>query len=190
MILLKNIRLIIVFVYSSICVGQVNISGSVSDSLNPISSATVILKDSLSKSIIAYTYTDDEGIYQLKTNKTGRFNLVVSSLGYEAKTVPLVLNSKQKNLKIDVVLKEKPMDLDEVIIQAESPISISNDTINFKTKYFTDSTEQTVEDLLRRIPGLQIDSEGTIKVGNQEIEKLMVDGVSYRQGKVESTSFF
>jgi hypothetical protein len=89
-----------------------------------------------------------------------------------------------------VVLKEKPMDLDEVIIQAESPISISNDTINFKTKYFTDSTEQTVEDLLRRIPGLQIDSEGTIKVGNQEIEKLMVDGVSYRQGKVESTSFF
>ena len=176
MILLKNIRLIIVFVYSSICVGQVNISGSVSDSLNPISSATVILKDSLSKSIIAYTYTDDEGIYQLKTNKTGRFNLVVSSLGYEAKTVPLVLNSEQKNLKIDVVLKEKPMDLDEVIIQAESPISISNDTINFKTKYFTDGTEQTVEDLLRRIPGLQIDSEGTIKVGNQEIEKLMVDG--------------
>ena len=176
MILLKNIRLIIVFVYSSICVGQVNISGSVSDSLNPISSATVILKDSLSKSIIAYTYTDDKGIYQLKTNKTGRFNLVVSSLGYEAKTVPLVLNSEQKNLKIDVVLKEKPMDLDEVIIQAESPISISNDTINFKTKYFTDGTEQTVEDLLRRIPGLQIDSEGTIKVGNQEIEKLMVDG--------------
>ncbi|EMY81147.1 hypothetical protein pgond44_07910 [Psychroflexus gondwanensis ACAM 44] len=176
MILLKNIRLIIVFVYSSICFGQVNISGSVSDSLNPISSATVILKDSLSKSIIAYTYTDDEGIYQLKTNKTGRFYLVVSSLGYEAKTVPLVLNSEQKNLKIDVVLKEKPMDLDEVIIQAESPISISNDTINFKTKYFTDGTEQTVEDLLRRIPGLQIDSEGTIKVGNQEIEKLMVDG--------------
>jgi hypothetical protein len=176
MILLKNIRLIIVFVYSSICVGQVNISGSVSDSLNPISSATVILKDSLSKSIIAYTYTDDEGIYQLKTNKTGGFNLVVSSLGYEAKTVPLVLNSEQKNLKIDVVLKEKPMDLDEVIIQAETPISISNDTINFKTKYFTDGTEQTVEDLLRRIPGLQIDSEGTIKVGNQEIEKLMVDG--------------
>jgi len=155
---------------------QTAITGSVKDESSNLYSVSVILKDSLSKSIIAYTYTDDEGIYQLKTNKTGRFNLVVSSLGYEAKTVPLVLNSEQKNLKIDVVLKEKPMDLDEVIIQAESPISISNDTINFKTKYFTDGTEQTVEDLLRRIPGLQIDSEGTIKVGNQEIEKLMVDG--------------
>lgn len=155
---------------------QTAITGSVKDESSNLYSVSVILKDSLSKSIISYTYTDDEGIYQLKTNKTGRFNLVVSSLGYEAKTVPLVLNSEQKNLKIDVVLKEKPMDLDEVIIQAETPISISNDTINFKTKYFTDGTEQTVEDLLRRIPGLQIDSEGTIKVGNQEIEKLMVDG--------------
>jgi hypothetical protein len=168
--------LVVVFLFKNLCFSQTTISGSVKDESDNLYSVSVILKDSLSKSIIAYTYTDDKGIFQLKTNKIGKFNLVVSSLGYEAKTLPLVLNSEQKNLKIDVVLKEKPMDLDEVIFRVESPISVSNDTINFKTKYFTDGTEQTVEDLLRRIPGLQIDSEGTIKVGNQEIEKLMVDG--------------
>src|SRR5690606_5979425 len=56
------------------------------------------------------------------------------------------------------------------------PISIKKDTIIFKASAFTDGTEQTVEDLLKKIPGVYIDSDGTIKVGNQEIEKLMVDG--------------
>ncbi|WP_241148038.1 TonB-dependent receptor [Lacinutrix jangbogonensis] len=68
------------------------------------------------------------------------------------------------------------MHLDEVIIQAEKSISIKKDTINFKTKYFVNGTEKTVEDLLKRIPGINIDSEGIIKIGNQEIEKLMIDG--------------
>ena len=53
---------------------------------------------------------------------------------------------------------------------------IKKDTIRFKTKFYTKGNEQTVEQLLKTIPGLNIDAEGTIKVGNQEIEKLMIDG--------------
>lgn len=156
---------------------QTTISGIISsENYLPLASANVILKDSLSTSILAYTYTNDKGIYVLNTEKTGMFNLVVSSLGFERKTIPLELKKTQTELILDVVLKEQPMNLNEIIIQAENPISIKKDTISFKTKYFTDGTEQTVEELLQKIPGLQIDDQGTIKVGNQEIEKLMVDG--------------
>ena len=58
----------------------------------------------------------------------------------------------------------------------EPSISIKKDTISFKTKYFLKGDEVVVEDLLKSIPGLNIDAEGTIKIGNQEIEKLMIDG--------------
>ncbi|EGV43182.1 TonB-dependent receptor [Bizionia argentinensis JUB59] len=173
----KIIYLQIIILFSpTILFSQSKIFGSIKDNADSLYSVSVILKDSVSKTIIAYTYSDDKGNYVLKTNKYGKFNLVFTSLGYESKTASLVLNSEQNELNIDVVLKGKPMNLDEVIIQADRPMSIKEDTINFKTKYFVNGTEQTVEDLLKKIPGLQIDSEGTIKVGNQEIEKLMIDG--------------
>ncbi len=154
-----------------------DIKGLILDTKNkPLMYTNVVLKDSISKSIVAYSYSNQKGIYNLKPNKSGKFNLIFTSLGYETKTIPLVLNSKQKQLKIDAILKEKIMDLDEVIIQSELPISIKKDTIKFKTKYYVKGTEQTIEDLLKIIPGINISSDGTIKIGNQEIEKLMVDG--------------
>lgn len=160
----------------NVCFSQTTIYGSVKDSSGSLYSANVILKDSLSKSIIAYTYSENNGNFELKINEFGKFNLVFTSLGYEAKTIPLVLNSEQKELKIDVVLKDKPMDLDEVIIKADLPMSVKEDTISFKTKFYVKGNEQTVEELLKTIPGVNINSDGTIKIGNQEIEKLMVDG--------------
>ncbi|GAA0760470.1 carboxypeptidase-like regulatory domain-containing protein [Psychroflexus lacisalsi] len=171
-----SLTIVIIFLFQILCFSQIVISGSVKDEKDNVFSVSVILKDSLSKFIIEYTYSDNDGNYQLKINKSGKFNMLFASLGYQSKTVPIVISPNQDNLEIDVILIEKSMDLDEVIILAERPIRVQNDTITFKSKYFTDGTEQTVEDLLRRIPGLQIDSEGTIKVGNQEIEKLMVDG--------------
>lgn len=162
--------------FQNICFSQITIYGNVKDNLGSLYSASVILKDSLSKSIIAYTYSDKNGNFELKSNKLGKLNLVITSLGYEAKTIPLVLVKEQKELKIDVVLNDKPMDLDEVIIKVDLPMTVKKDTISFKTKYYVRGNEQTVEDLLRTIPGININSDGTIKIGNQEIEKLMVDG--------------
>ncbi len=168
--------LITFFLLQNLCFSQTTISGSVRDSSNNLYSASVILKDSLSKSIIAYAYSDDKGNFVLKTDKLGRFNLIFTSLGYEVKTIPLDISKEQKELKFDVVLEDKPMVLDEIIIKADLPMSIKQDTISFKTKFFTNGTEQSVEELLKTIPGININADGTIKIGNQEIEKLMVDG--------------
>ncbi len=158
------------------CCAQTKIYGSVTNNEEPLHYASIVLKDSLSKSIIAYTYSNKNGNYQLETTKTGTFSLVYSSLGFETKTVVIVLVKEDKALKTNIVLKEKPVGLNEVIIQTERAISVSKDTINFKAKFFVDGTEQTVEDLLKKIPGININSDGTIKIGNQEIEKLMIDG--------------
>lgn len=166
---------ILVFL-ENICFSQTTIYGSVKDSSGSLYSASVILKDSLSKSIIAYSYSDDIGKYKLITNKIGKFNLVFTSLGYDSQVISVVLTKEQKEIKIDVVLKDKPMDLDEVIITADLPMNAKEDTISFKTKFYKRGNEQTVEDLLKTIPGININADGTIKIGNQEIEKLMVDG--------------
>lgn len=173
-----SIILLLIFFYPKLNAQTTfEIKGLIIDKTNkPLIYTNVILKDSISKSIIAYSFSNQNGIYNLKTNKYGKFNLIFTSLGYEIKTVPLLLNSRQKQLIIDVTLNEKMTKLDEVIIQAERPFSINKDTINFKTKFYVKGNEQTVEELLKTIPGVNINSDGTIKIGNQEIEKLMVDG--------------
>ena len=74
-------------------------------------------------------------------------------------------------------VKEIGEDFAEIAVESlEKPIRVKNDTIVFNAKYFQTGDEQVVEDLLKKIPGISVDDNGTIKVGNQEIDKLMVDG--------------
>ncbi len=170
----KLIFLITFLFFQNICFSQTKISGIVKNAKKNLFSASVILKDS-TNNIVDYTYASEKGIYQFSTIKKGKFNITFSSLGYKTKTISFVITN-QKNIKLDAILEEKPFELNEIIIEAEKAIKQKKDTITFKTKFFVNGTEQTVEDLLKKIPGLNIDSQGTIKVGNQEIEKLMIDG--------------
>ena len=66
--------------------------------------------------------------------------------------------------------------LQEVVVQSRRPITVKKDTIVFDAKSFLQGNEQVVEDLLKKIPGLNVLTDGTIKIGNQEVEKVMIDG--------------
>lgn len=155
---------------------QIKINGKIIDSKNlPIISASIILKDNTGK-IITYTYTDELGKYELKTEKLGKFVLIASSMGFEQKSIDLTLENKNETKTIDFTLTPKITELKEIIIETKRPITIKNDTIIFNADSFKQGNEQTVEDLLKKIPGINIDANGTIKVGNQEIEKVMIDG--------------
>jgi len=161
--------------FKFICFSQTKITGTISDNFEKLNAVSIVLKDSVTNSILEYTYSSENGVYELSTTKKRKFNLTFSALGYKTKTIYFEITN-QKEIKINVILKEQPFELNEIIIEADKAIKVKKDTITFKTKFFVNGTEQTVEDLLKKIPGLQIDSEGTIKVGNQEIEKLMIDG--------------
>lgn len=176
----KQVRIILLLTCFFIQInsyGQVIIKGDVYNQNNSaLQQVSVIIEDSTNDSVLYYTYTNEAGSFQFDVYKTGIFNLKFRCLGYEHKTIITEIRNNQKEIKLNVNLKEKPISIDEVIIQAERPISIKKDTISFITKYFTNGTEQTIEELLEKIPGLQIDCEGAIKVGNKEIEKIMVEG--------------
>lgn len=171
----RFILILIILCNQNFCFSQIKITGYVKShkSKSLLNSVNVILKDSLNKSILTYTYTDINGKYLLEVNKKGNYNISFSSLGYMKKVIPIkVIKEKEKN----VFLKEEILKLDEIVVQATRPITIKKDTIVFNVKSFLKGNEEVVEDLLKNIPGFNIDSKGTIRVGNQEIEKVMVDG--------------
>ena len=161
---------------SYFCFSQTIISGTVRDKSSQLNSVSVVLLDSLTQFTLDYCYTDNNGRFKFKSDDLGNYKLMFSALNFKEKIISINISKAQKELYFDVILEEKIMDLDEVVINAESPMSVKEDTISFKTKYYSRGNEQNVEDLLKNIPGINISSEGVIKVGNQEIEKLMIDG--------------
>lgn len=155
---------------------QNKISGSIKESINqPIPNASIILKDSMDN-VISYTYSDESGNYSLSFEEKGIFDLFVSSLGFEQKNIQLIFENDYKQKISNFILIPKITELNEVFIENSRPITIKKDTIVFDAKSFAQGNEQVVEDLLKKIPGLIVETDGTIKVGNQEIEKVMIDG--------------
>lgn len=155
---------------------QSTISGKVSDTLQkPIPYVNVFLKVKNQDGIIAFTTTQENGSYELITDRSGNFELSFSSISFQVKTKALSLENG-KNYNLDVILKEETFTLDEVIINTDRAITIKKDTIIFNADSFKKGNEETVEDLLKNIPGITMDSDGTIKIGDREIEKVMVEG--------------
>jgi len=155
---------------------QIEVSGVVTDSAKiPIPFANVMLNLRDTKTIVAYTATNAEGYYLFKTDKSGEFDLQFSALSYKISSTPVTLESGQ-NKTVNAILSYEPMALDEIVIIAERDILKRPDTTIFKASAFTRGNEQVVEDLLKNIPGLTVEEDGTIKVGNREVEKVMVDG--------------
>lgn len=171
---IKFTTLIIILTYN--LNAQSKISGLVKNVKNElINSASVILRDNTGE-ILLYTYTDEFGRYNLKTDETGKLFLIISSFEYEQKENEILIEFKNQILTQNFILVAKTTVLKEVIIESKRQIKIKNDTIIFSADSFKQGNEQTVEDLLKKIPGLNIDANGTIKVGNQEVEKVMIDG--------------
>lgn len=170
------ISLIISFL-SANCYSQSKIFGIVTEKENnAIAYANVTLQNENSQVIVNYTSTDDKGSYKLSTNKIGKFILTFSALNYESISIPIELSREVTQINENATLKYKPTELNEVTIITERPITIKKDTIVFDAKAFAQGNERVVEDLLKKIPGLSISKEGTIKVGNQEVEKVMIEG--------------
>jgi len=164
---------------SDLCYSQTLIKGKVLDTLgNPISNANVFVKPLQSKAVLDFKITNLKGEYELSLSKAGNYSLNISHLSYNKKEITLKIDSlsAQEIIIENIILKEQSYIINEIVLNSSLPINIKKDTITFKTSYFLKGHEETVEDLLKNIPGLNIDSEGKIKYGNQEIEKVMVDG--------------
>lgn len=165
----------LLFLVPSFSLSQ-KIKGKVVDEKNnPVTGVSVVLSNKETSNIVTYNFTNEKGEYELITDTTGNFELKFSALSYEIQTFETQLSEKQ-TIEQNVQMVSKAVEIDEVIIEIKRPIVVKKDTISFLVSAFAQGNEEVIEDLLKKIPGLNVDSEGTIKVGNQEVEKVMIDG--------------
>lgn len=170
----KFFCLLISFFVPFIVFGQKTISGKITNLANEPVTASILLKES--SSTISFAISNSSGIYVLKTNKTGDFQLVINALNYQSQVFDIQISSDATNIEKNIQLLSSPVSLKEIVIKTVRPITVEGDKIIFDAKSFAQGNEQVVEDLLKKIPGLNVGTDGTIKFGNQEVEKVMIDG--------------
>lgn len=154
---------------------QVSIHGKVSLKGEALGGVRIDLRLATDSRMLTYTFSDGQGNYRLQTTQSGKFILQFKSLGSEP--LSLAIAPAQTDTLIDVQMQAGGVQrLQEVIVHAKQPYQNGRDTVELAVSSFVQGDERNVEDLLRKIPGINVGSDGSIKIGNKEVEKVMVEG--------------
>ncbi len=157
------------------------LQGQAVDTLSaPLASSTVMLLNPKDSSLVNYGRADEKGAFTFKNLKSGTYLLKISYVGFLPYN-QLVKPTGEATIDLGE-LKMKPItkELFEVVVRtAKAPLTIKGDTIEYNAASFKVPPGSTVEDLLRKLPGVQIDQDGSIRAQGQEVRKVTVDGKSF-----------
>ncbi len=156
------------------------VKGIVLDSLTqlPIQYATVSVLRVKDTSLISYTVTDKNGAFTLRNLREEQSRLLITHVGHQGLHVSLDFKKGQLIDLGKLYLTNKT--LAEVIVKGERiPVVIKKDTIEFDAEAFKTRPNALVEDLLKKLPGVQVDAAGGITVNGKDVSKIKVNGKTF-----------
>lgn len=166
---------------------QVTITGTVSSRTgSPLQGVSVLLYPRDTSRILVFDVTKTSGRYSVKHNTSDTVFLVkFSSIGYQTKFTLVQTFLNVDSVKLDVSLETSSQFLDTVRINAESRVRQVGDTIIFNPEAFSLKNENTVEQLLSRLPGLTIDETGKINFNGQPVTSVLLNGDDLFKGNYQ-----
>src|SRR5699024_3238918 len=142
-------------------------------------SATVVFSPVGKSNILGYGITNKDGAYQVKLNpKADSLQLKVSFLGYEAYEKAI----EAKAQEINISLKPVSESLEEVFLR-RPPIRQRGDTLVFDPEAFKSNKDRSIQDVLKKMPGIDITPEGEIEYQGKPINKFYVEGLDLMGGQ-------
>ena len=175
-------KLVLLFVILFPVISQAqSITGKVIDNDNrPLEFAAVAVINPLDSIMISYASVDKHGKFELKNISEGKRIFQVNLIGYN--TFQKIIDFKNEPIDMGVITLKLNNELDEVIVNAITPVTIKKDTVAYNTKAFKIRTDDSVEDLLKKLPGIEIDASGKITAQGEDVSKVYVDGKEFFSG--------
>ncbi|MBT4413198.1 MAG: TonB-dependent receptor, partial [Polaribacter sp.] len=183
---MKKIILITIFMVSWVSTAQINLRGVVKDSIgSPLEMANVIALDTVAKRIASFGFTDAKGNFKLDLRNNTVYNIKISYIGY--KEVSTFITTKETNISQSFNMVEDKM-LDGITIVSKMPVTVKGDTIIYNADSFKNGSERKLEDVLKKLPGVEVNDAGEIEVEGKVVEKIMVDGKEFFSGDTKLAS--
>lgn len=183
---MKKLLLVLVlsFFVASVDAQKTNslVKGFLKDSASGegLNDATVSLITAKDSTLISFTLSSNTGYFEIKNVAGGNYVLLVSYQGFQTLKKPFsVLESSSITDLGSIQMVQDYKMLEGVVVQ-DAPIKIKGDTISYNANSFkTTKPNATAEDLLKKLPGIQVERDGTVKAQGENVQKIYVDGKEF-----------
>lgn len=155
------------------------VRGMVTDTAGKVlREATVSLLTGPDSSYVTFTITDGDGQFQFRNVATGSYRILVTYVGYRNGSVRFTVMPSTPAFDLGTLkLIPQATTLNEVtVVQERPPIAVKQDTIEYNAGSFKTRPNAQVEDLLKKLPGVEVSRDGTIKAQGQQVNRVLVDG--------------
>jgi len=171
------------FSYTLLAQSSYSIKGAMIDTASnaKLVNTTIMVLNSKDSILVKFTRAGADGSFAINSLHKGKFILLVTYPGYADYVEQFTLDSAKNNYdfgKLNMILKAKLL-ADVIIKGTRAAIKIKGDTTEFNAAAYTVQPNAKVEDLLKQLPGIQVDKDGKITAEGQEVKKVLVDGEEF-----------
>jgi hypothetical protein len=183
-----KITLLFTFLFCSVFAFSQKTSGTVKGNLEdgtattkqPLEDATVSIMSAKDSSLVSFTLTSNSGYFEIKNLDPGEYYLIVSYQGFQTLKKSFSITNEKPVADLTAVKMDKAYkELGEVIVTDIAPIRVKGDTVEFNAGSFKTKPNASVEDLLKKLPGVQVEKDGTVKAQGENVQKVYVDGKEF-----------
>lgn len=158
-----------------------NFSLEVKDADEPLIGASIIVLKKENSLMLSFAITDDSGKAELKGVPAGIHTLQITYIGYGTFERDLRAEGDNANIDLGIIrLRQDSKIIEGVVITEELiPIKITKDTIEYNADAFKTQPNATVEELLKRLPGVEVQEDGTIRAQGEDVKNVLVNGKEF-----------
>ena len=168
----------------------VTVSGRVIEAgtKEPVELAAVQLLSLPDSAQVAGMTTSTQGYFSLSKQKPGKYLLKVSFIGYVTKIIPVQLTANVPAKKMgNIELATDAVMLQEAVVVAEAPqVTVVEDTLMYNSSAYRTPEGAMLEEVVKKLPGAEIDDDGNVKINGKDLKKIMVDGKEFFGGDVKT----
>jgi hypothetical protein len=181
-------KILIAFILLSSTAGiaqKMSVTGVVADSTgSPLPSATVMLLNASDSSLVNFGVSNAQGAFEIKNVSPIHYLLKITFMGYKTHSENIQPPTSGSVVNLGILkLHVSRTTLDEVVIAEKIPVVVKQDTIEFNANSFKTNKNANVEDLLKKLPGVEVDSEGNVTAQGEQVKRVTVDGKDFFGGR-------
>ncbi len=186
---MSKILIALVVIFSGL-VSKAQVRGTLIDSasLKPMENAVVGMVVKSNPTDTSYTFTNDKGQFNFQTVPSSPFSIIIRHMGYWPKAKYVPVNKVEKTIDVgSFVMAQDAKLLSEVVVEAPA-IVIKEDTIEYNASSFKVKEGAVVEDLLKKLPGVQVDKDGNVTAQGKAVTRVKVNGKDFFGGDVKTAT--
>ena len=157
-----------------------NVNGAVVDpDGEPLIQASLRLLRAKDSTFVSGTTTNNKGRFRMNNVAQGNFILETTYIGYDKAYTNVTVGSTNVNVGTIKMTENSTLLKDITVVGIATPVKVMEDTIEYNTGAYKTQPNAVVEDLLKRLPGVEVSSDGKITVNGKEVSKILLDGQEF-----------